>query len=262
MFRATSWNGTFQDFESDFKPIPSLDRPDGTLGLVFLVGNGVIFFEEGADDWYRATVRGSGSLHREHANGSTPQYLPEEAASPLACVQQFQFCRGDATSVDENRDCGPLGGWWDAFMGAGHLFGVTDPYEIFNNPNSTNTPGNRFIWLIGTINYFAEQPNEIPLYASSRKLLSELRMVDGIQFGLYSDQWKRDITHWWSTWLTASVGGKNLRAATAPLNKTGEPRSAMPALFIIRFSLGSWKMLYLSNSRDSPATGSDMKLEI
>lgn len=57
------------------------------------------------------------------------------------------------------------------------------------------------MWLVATLKYYAEQPNEIPLHSSSRKLLSEQRMMDGIQFGLHKDQRKRDIHHWWSTWL-------------------------------------------------------------
>lgn len=195
-------NGTVVANESDFTPISSLQRADGNLGLFFLLGNGVKFAMPGNDDWYRPTVLIGDIIHRDGAEGAIPTYWPEEAASPLACVEQFQFCKGPASlPTDQNRNCGPLASWPDAVGGASHLFGLKDAYRSPIDAESTNSPGNRFWWFMSIMENLAEQPNEMPLRPSSRLLLSEQQMESEIQVGLHADQWKRDVTHWWSTWL-------------------------------------------------------------
>lgn len=74
VFRVTTYKRTFVDQRSDFKPIPSLHRPDGGLSLLFLVGNGVKFAGPVDDDWYRATARDPGDIHGDGA-------IPSEALS-------------------------------------------------------------------------------------------------------------------------------------------------------------------------------------
>ena len=102
-------NGTSAD-PSTFTPIDELLRSDGDLVLMFLSGNGVYFYEKSNDPWYRAT--------RDNGNGI---YQTDVAASPLGCVQQFQFCDGGSK-------CGTLASLVDAAADAAPLFMLVGMY--------------------------------------------------------------------------------------------------------------------------------------
>ncbi|KAL2277331.1 hypothetical protein FJTKL_00051 [Diaporthe vaccinii] len=67
-------------------------------------------------------------------------YQPEEAASPMGCVKQFQFCN---PSLSSNK-CGPLASWADAQNYAAPLFGITteDFDNVIDPPTSNLISGN------------------------------------------------------------------------------------------------------------------------
>lgn len=206
VFYASSLNRTIDPVFSEFLPIPSLERPDGNLGLVFLSGNGVVFSQPGKDDWYRTTVPTAERLFQDpdRRNGSLPGYMPEEAGSPLACVEQYQFCKPGtsetSTGTDEGHQCGgPFGSFNDAVGEAAVLFNTTME-EITVAMTSNSSIGSRFVWFVNTIGTLAGSALEIPSHTSSKRLLSEQLIMSGVQFGLAEDQWKQDVTHWWSTW--------------------------------------------------------------
>lgn len=206
VFYASAVNRTIDPVFSEFLPIPSLERPDGNLGLVFLSGNGVMFAQPGKDDWYRTTVPNPERLFQDpdRRNGSLPAYMPEEAASPLACVEQYQFCKPgtseSSTEADQGHQCGgAFGSFNDAVGEAAVLFNTTiDEINLAMAPNSST--GSRFMWFVNTIGALAGSALEIPSHPSSKRLLSEQLIMSGVQFGLDTDQWKHDVTHWWSTW--------------------------------------------------------------
>lgn len=164
-----------------------------------MIGNGVVFPgpERSHDPWYRVSNITAGLMTSNLRNGSLPTYRPEEAASPLGCVEQFQFCRSS------DQKCGPLAAWLDAVFGAAHLFDLT-PDEVMTGDvgDPTHTAiSSRFMWYLSIMNYVSKTASQIPNYAGSRRLLSEQSMESGIQFGLRDDQWQHDVTHWWSTWM-------------------------------------------------------------
>ncbi|KAI1079547.1 hypothetical protein F5B20DRAFT_571027 [Whalleya microplaca] len=121
-------------------PIPELTRTDGDLTLLFLSGNGVLFSEPLDDDWYRAIIP-FGTLFQSNSEGEAPIYAMAEAASPMGCIEQFQWCSSSAT------ECGPLASASDAYRGAAEKFGTT--IEAARNPNELNSSStaSHFDWI-------------------------------------------------------------------------------------------------------------------
>ncbi|KAK8017269.1 hypothetical protein PG991_008345 [Apiospora marii] len=115
MFRGSVTQGG-----SAFIPHHELIRQDGDVTLVFLSGNGLIFVPQANDDWYRATVP-NGRVYHENVTDMLKSYRPEEAASPLGCVEQYQWCRDPSRG-----QCGDLASSLDATYSAAPWFGLTD----------------------------------------------------------------------------------------------------------------------------------------
>lgn len=184
---------------STFVPIPDLQKPDGSVEVIFLTGNGIGFVDQTSDPWYRVSNVTAGTITSIVRNGAFPYYRPSEAASPLGCVEQFQFCRSS------DQECGPLAAWMDAILGAAHLFDLT-PDEVLagevTNGTTATSLASRYIWYSMIMSYLPRGASQVPSYASSRKLLSEQTLNSGFQFGLRDDQWKADVSHWWFTWLS------------------------------------------------------------
>ncbi|KAI1179955.1 hypothetical protein F4777DRAFT_355236 [Nemania sp. FL0916] len=164
-----------------FVPISSLFRHDADVTLVFLTGNGVIHSGPSADEWYRVSP--------------TPQnvsqltgviYLPQEPASPLGCINQYQFCRDDA------RNCGPLASLADARSGAARLFNPRTSHERANS--SADDPFNYFI--AGFSEFQSATMRELIQQLGSASLASKISLTAGLQGSLPSNQWQLDVMHW------------------------------------------------------------------
>ena len=189
-------NGSFYPY--GYYPSPDIFQPDGDLHILFLEGNGVRFRESTSDDWYRGNIKSDTSNY----------FTPEEAASPVACMEQYQFCRGD------ERTCGPFGGLVDAVLGAAPLFGaILDPSVLFNpspgkifrvsgdSPES-NKPAKLFMAFAGTIRLSSSLLSMIGVLGA-RVLASQSTLVLGVQGPLPVNQWQLDVTQWWATWLSS-----------------------------------------------------------
>jgi hypothetical protein len=113
------------------------------LNLYFLVGNGVEFAGLSDDPWYRATVQ-DGLYGDTSVDDSAASYRPEEAASPLACVDHRQFCN---PSLPPGEQCGPLAGGFDSLNGAASLFD-TSIEELSSNITGHNALSSRFFWWV------------------------------------------------------------------------------------------------------------------
>lgn len=157
--------------------------------IYFLVGNGIVYASRNEDPWYRGTVPGV-PYGESSTNATTSSYRPEEAASPMGCIEQFQFCNAD------RQRCGPLTGYFEAAMGAGPMFGLL-PEEVRDNSTGSDPAQSRFLW-------FAYMPGLVGSYVTvsalgPRALLS----VEGLNYGrqgpLPDDQWKRDVAFWWAS---------------------------------------------------------------
>ncbi|KAF7519887.1 hypothetical protein G7054_g12945 [Neopestalotiopsis clavispora] len=188
---------------SYYVPMPGLQRSDGDVTIVHLAGYGVVFEEPGADAWYRPFVRGKDNLHITTArdNEAIPYYIPEEPASPLGCVEQYQFCN---SARPDNSSCGPLASFRDAILGATTFFNMTVD-EMVNAQGPISPKENRaasLLWWLGTI--LATNASSIYYliqHLGAKSLASQSQLFSGAQYALPSNQWQIDVANWFDTLL-------------------------------------------------------------
>ncbi|KAI2469445.1 hypothetical protein F4781DRAFT_394085 [Annulohypoxylon bovei var. microspora] len=183
-----------------FVPMPELARPDGDVMLIFLSGNGVRFIQSLDDDWYRATTQ-DGSASATSLDGRRPLYRPNEAASPMGCVQQWQWC----TSADPKpRRCGPLASRNDALYGAAPLFNLSMEEMDSVRPVAPEANGARFLRqaLIWGQKPIAIEP--VLSFLGSKSLISQVHFYESIQFTIPVNQWQLDVNHWWNIALASA----------------------------------------------------------
>lgn len=88
------------------------------------------------DDWYRATEPYASM--REMQNDEIPIYSTSEAASPLGCASQWQFCNTETSA------CSPTVGCHDAILGSAQAFGV----NVDGPSKSRSRATDRLAWLM------------------------------------------------------------------------------------------------------------------
>ncbi|KAM7215866.1 hypothetical protein V8F06_008722 [Rhypophila decipiens] len=157
-------NGTTSS-QSMWAPIPELFRPDGSVFLAYFMGDGLVFSEKSTDDW----------------TSESPPSGPEASDG-----------------------CGPLASWFDALAGAAPLFEVPEEEFVqYGTYNENSTMPSIFIWLYYMV--AAKQgggPSTWLLQPGSNTLLSQKTVYAGIQLDSgTNDQWKKDVLHWWFTYL-------------------------------------------------------------
>lgn len=189
---------------SRFIPVSSLKRTDGDLIIVFLSGNGVFFAEESTDAWYRAT-RAYTKLGTSKISASLPLYIFDEAASPLGCVQQLQWCNPEYPIPE---GCGPLASSLDALEGAFPLFNITmgdwtsDESLAANNGLSSDTErGSRLLWPFLVDSTTTTGVDEFLASWGAKALASQTMLKSGVQLSLSENQWQVDVAKWWNTTL-------------------------------------------------------------
>ncbi|KAI3316566.1 hypothetical protein HD806DRAFT_552214 [Xylariaceae sp. AK1471] len=189
-------------FEPIAQPIAALNQSAGDLIIVFLSGYGVYFSPATDDDWYRATFP-SGHLTNLFVSGSEASFRPVEAASPLACVEQWQWCNSALPKGTNRSDCGPLTGQFAAAYRAAPLFNLSsadlDPYR----PTSETPDGTRLIWPFLATNWNPTTILASIAHLGAKSLASQTRLNSGVQWSLPRDQWHYDVTHWFNTILAA-----------------------------------------------------------
>ncbi|KAK4222760.1 hypothetical protein QBC38DRAFT_548978 [Podospora fimiseda] len=209
-YMAMVWNGTLFG-EGTFDPIDDLWQSDGDTTLVFLIQNGVRYLANTTDDWYRITV--PQTMKYDEGSAAEPlttiikAWKPEEAASPLACLEQSQYCRG---SRPDDRTCGPLASTYDAAQNSASLFEVTEAQANSGNeadPAPETSIGNIYTWLPFITWYAAATPGRFGNTDTSLGL-STLESRQTIRNGLQSqalpnDQWKLEVRSWFNSWLAA-----------------------------------------------------------
>ncbi|KAJ2990402.1 hypothetical protein NUW58_g2967 [Xylaria curta] len=187
------------DPESDFRPIAELERADGDLVIIFLSGNGVLFLQALDDDWYQATVPIATA-----GSKSALKYRPLNAASPMGCVQQMQWCN---STHPGDRSCGPLASAYDAFLGAAPFFNLTSD-EVYGvnslRPFASQAAGARLIWAaLAVFNSPAPLLDVVVTSLGSRALISRFQSNNGIQLPIPINQWQDDVRHWCDTALAS-----------------------------------------------------------
>ncbi|KAK7920029.1 hypothetical protein PG985_008051 [Apiospora marii] len=193
-----SYNGSLVQNESTFVPGHAIASVDGDIIIVFLSGNGVVFAQKSDDTWYNAT-RARGILGSAHAKTAGKAYMTAEAASPLGCKQQFQWCNPEY-GVPEG--CGPLAGWMDATAGAYPLFNLTvDDFDSADASVPDTERGNRLDWA-AKINTLSKSGiyNMLMTFAA-KALASQTLLASGVQLSISKQQWHLDVTNWWNTTL-------------------------------------------------------------
>ena len=187
------------DSDSHFFPLPDLRRPDGDLTLIFLSGNSVVYAERMNDLWYRATV----PAYNISVSGSAGQkvvYRPESAASPMGCIEQYQWCN---SAYSEGRGCGPLASQLDAIYGAASLFNLTENDLDKPRPSAPGEAGTRLIWPAMLTIHYPTFLSSLLRHLGAKSLKSQTHLFDGHQLPLPKEQWQLDVKHWWATLLSA-----------------------------------------------------------
>ena len=139
-------------------------------------------------------------------------YRPEEAASPMACLTRYQFCRASPESLPPgNARCGQLAGLWDALESAGPLFDIhmdLDEWYFEQKPTGNSKMASRFNWFARIIGELPAQQSIEILSALGYAALSSMKTLSyGQQYGASSISWKQDMTHLWNTWLACLQTG-------------------------------------------------------
>lgn len=186
---------------SSFTPDGAIETSDGDIALVFLSGNGIVFTQESNDAWYNATTQFA-TLDTPNADGSGAVYAASEAATPLGCVQQYQWCNSEYP-VPEG--CGPLAGFVDSVAGAYPLFNLTmDDYLAPNISSSITERGSRIEWASLVTSQTKVGIYDIVQTLGAKALASQSLLSAGIQLGLSKNQWQIDVINWWNMSLALS----------------------------------------------------------
>lgn len=208
---------------SDFAPISALFDPDGDTYLIFLSSNGIEFWDKTDDPWYRATVPGD-RVYTPKLSEGILVYQPEEAASPLGCVSQYQFCNPSLSS----NNCGPLVSWADVQRDSGSLFGIKPEdwdNEVF--PTTSNTMGSRFVWLAHILGIGQASIPRLIMQLGQDALTSLKYINSGIMGPLPTNQWQIDVRYWWATYL-ASLQMAVVNTAYGPTDPALTPYKLLP----------------------------------
>ncbi|KAI0813452.1 hypothetical protein GGR55DRAFT_703439 [Xylaria sp. FL0064] len=185
----------------EFAPISSVSRNDADVTIVFLSGEGVVHSAPSLDEWYRVSPT---PVNVSETAGErfdkAPIYLPLEPASPLGCVDQYQFCYGDI------QHCGLLSSFSDAVLSVEHLFNTTSAYD-----NSTKIRADSLdYFLSGFLGYQSTYIGEVIQQLGSASLNSKNSLTASFQGPLPSNQWQLDVIGWWDI-TKASVQAAYLR---------------------------------------------------
>lgn len=203
-------NGTVQVERSDFVPIPQLAVSDGDLLVIFLAADGVFFLEKTDDPWYQATD----PLAIISKDGRDQvMYWSDEAASPMGCVQRYQYC-------NSGKKCGILGSLDDAVNSAWTLFnGVPGEYGSSLDPYSSDVAEiSRFYHFINTL-YTASNIYDMVSTLGPFALLSPQQLSGGLMGPLADNQWQLDISHWFAIRM-ASIQAAVVNTARGPNDKS------------------------------------------
>lgn len=191
-----------------FAPNTRLFRPDADSLLVFLSGNGVPFFEPTMDPWYRGFIpyaNGTSGYIIPHDWNNTV-YRPDEAASPMGCLERYQYCNAE-------RKCGELASFHDAITAAAPFLNASSE-EIDGYANVSGRASSQFSWFQSIIhNAYDLAPLLESLGAAS--LASRSNFEAGYVGRIPSNQWQLDVTHWWAT-LLAATQAAFVSAASGP----------------------------------------------
>ncbi|KAF9636305.1 hypothetical protein BFW01_g7200 [Lasiodiplodia theobromae] len=203
-FYSFSVNSSISTSASNFEPIPPLNIPNADVSLFFLSGNQVIYTAPTNDSWYRGNRLVSEAAAILPPNpGVQGPYFSSEAASPLACAVQEQYCSASLPSTADQR-CSPLASSADALA---NITAMLQDDEVALQ---------RFKWLAAaTTGRALDLPTAVGRLGV-QLLTARDRLQGGVQGGLLpDDQWQKDVMHWHATTM-AQLQGLFVETATGP----------------------------------------------
>ena len=195
--------------DPNFKPIGSVFRDDADINLFFLQGNGIMHLQPVDDPWYKTSTTPVGNTTIEPGSARGIIYLPSEAASPLGCVDQYQFCESKDNS---DKKCGPLASWSDAMSGAAPLFDTI--YDPTADYDASTLRSALFHYFIDVFSQSPRKIHDILVQLGPKALQSQKSVLSGYQTPLPVDQWQADVKYWFdisialtqAAFLDAAVG--------------------------------------------------------
>ncbi|KAI0536531.1 hypothetical protein GGR58DRAFT_503168 [Xylaria digitata] len=196
-------NQTTDTSVSEFYPIDEIARKDADITLLFLSGNGVTFSQPSDDQWYRLNSTPSSFIIIGNQGEKLQLYIPQEPASPLSCISQYQFCN---TAFEGTQGCGPLASLKDGIAGAAPFFDTT--YTEFSEDIVKSEAGAQFNYVINTL--FSTSTSQffgILQQLGSTSLTSQKTLRGGFQGPIASNQWQSDVSHWWDISMAALQSG-------------------------------------------------------
>lgn len=184
---------------SNFMPRPELEVLDADTTLLFLSGKGVMFEEPSEAYWYEA-ITPLGKLYGLDFQGSLQVYRPNEEASPMGCVERWQWCN---SAVPRNRECGALSSFMDSLYSAAPLFNMSGADLDPARPSTSSPAGRRLIWLALIVSKYPTSLDSLLAILGPKSLDSQTRFGAGIQLRIERYQWQQDVTHWFATILAS-----------------------------------------------------------
>jgi hypothetical protein len=190
-----------------FEPIPELARSDGDLTLIFLSANAVGFIQPTKDPWYAVSNVSINevsyvSSHNQSEHEPSGLYYTTEPASPLACVEQYQWC--NPSLPEESRCTNLLSGLDAASDGLRHLF------------NGSQHDMDRYKWYYYPLHVAANTLIMAMQNLGAQSMSSRSGLFQGLQGPLPDNQWQRDVSHWFSILLASIQNGMVITAMGPP----------------------------------------------
>lgn len=202
-------NGSFPTL--GWTPIPDMQRLDADTSIFFLSGNGVLFVESTNDPWYQATTNLSFSRSSPQISEPVNMYGSDSAASPLGCINQYQFCRGKAepNSSGEDANCGLLGSFKDAIYSAFPVFDLPSNLSriTVDAPVGNSKMASIFHWYYSIWAELSMGPHGILNVLGPSVLASQRQLRQGVQGALPDNQWQIDMTRLWNISLASMQAG-------------------------------------------------------
>lgn len=162
------------------------------------------------------------------SSGDGQAYIFDEAASPLGCVQQWQWCN---LAYPGTSGCGPLASSTDAIFGVLPKFNLTKDQMTRDNQERaelhTKTAA-RFLWSVITQHGLDGGIHTVISSLGTKSLASQSSLFSGAQMSLDENQWQLDVTNWWNI-LLASYQSAYVETAIGEADPGLQPVLATPS---------------------------------
>ncbi|KAI9788688.1 MAG: hypothetical protein M1816_006739 [Peltula sp. TS41687] len=200
-----SFDGSPSDTDSDFVPIPDLQRPAADISLMYLSANDVSFAEQTDDSWYSAHlpagVGSGGPAWGRHENISL--YFHDGPVRVVGCTSQHQYCNAN---VKPELGCTPLAGIFHAPILADSIWQTAKQRAMFQHSA---------VPILSLTN--AMSLAEVPMQLKALSLTARTKLTDCVQGPLPDNQWQLEVEHWFTT-ILAYLQRAAVEQVTGPTN--------------------------------------------